>query len=188
MKRLFIAVLAGALVVFIAGAVAAEYKHQFTGASKCKICHMSKKKGSQFKVWQDSDHAKAYHTLLSQKAIEMAKGDKKPHEDPACLKCHVTGWDAPEEMLGKKYDKTEGITCETCHGPGKDFSPIKVMRDREKAVAAGLNFPKEADCKKCHNEESPNYIHFSWDEKWPKVAHPNPLKKKDKEKNKKEGK
>jgi formate-dependent nitrite reductase cytochrome c552 subunit len=44
----------------------------------------------------------------------------------------------------------KGIDCETCHGPGADYWPAAVMRDRAKATAAGLVTPDLASCKKCH--------------------------------------
>ena len=101
MKRLTAAALAGTLLVLMALTVAqAEYKHQFTGAKKCKVCHMSKKRGNQWQIWLDSKHAKAYETLATDKAKALAKGDKSPQEDPACLKCHAAGYDAPAELLG----------------------------------------------------------------------------------------
>jgi len=156
----------------------AEYKHQFTGTSKCRVCHMSKEKGDQYGVWKNSKHAQAYQTLATEEAQKAAakagKTDKPPQENPACLKCHVAGWDAPPEMLGPKYDKTEGVTCESCHGPGKDYSTLKVMKDKELATQNGLILKKQETCPACHNKESPTYKPFSWDTYWPKVAHKNP--------------
>jgi len=176
MKRLAAAAVAGALLVFMISAAAqAEYKHQFIGAAKCKVCHMSKKKGSQFKIWQETKHAKAYETLATDKAKALAKGDKSPQEDPACLKCHVTAWDAPAGMLGPKYDKADGVSCETCHGAGKDYSKMKIMKDREQSVANGLILPKKEDCLKCHNKESPTYKPFDYAKFWAKIVHDNPL-------------
>ena len=42
----------------------------------------------------------------------------------------------------------KGLDCEGCHGPGADYA--KVMRDRTKAVAAGLVLPGVAACRRCH--------------------------------------
>ena len=172
MKRLTAAALAGTLLVLMALTVAqAEYKHQFTGAKKCKVCHMSKKRGNQWQIWLDSKHAKAYETLATDKAKALAKGDKSPQEDPACLKCHAAGYDAPAELLGSKYDRAEGVTCESCHGPGKDYSPMKIMKDKKLSVENGLILPKKEDCLKCHNKESPTYKPFDFDAFWAKIKH-----------------
>jgi hypothetical protein len=42
----------------------------------------------------------------------------------------------------------KGLDCEGCHGAGADYA--KVMRDRAKAVAAGLLIPTVATCQRCH--------------------------------------
>jgi hypothetical protein len=155
----------------------ADYEHAFTGASKCRICHMSDKKGDQYGAWQESPHSKAYETLTTDHSKEVAKeagvsGD--PAEAMECLRCHVTGIDASDEMRGDKWDKTEGVSCESCHGPGEDYSPMKVMRDREASIAAGLVIPTVETCKECHNEESPTYKPFNCGEFWAETVHDNP--------------
>ncbi len=174
------AVLPGLILTFLLSlSLEAEYKHAFTGASKCRVCHMSKKKGSQYGVWKESKHANAYLTLTAPEAKAVAgkagQGGKPPQETPACLKCHVTAWDAPAELLGSRYSREEGVTCESCHGPGKDYSPIKIMRDQALAVENGLIIPKKEDCLKCHNKESPTYKPFDFDTFWAEIVHDNPL-------------
>ena len=60
--------------------------------------------------------------------------------DPSCLKCHATG--ASADM--------PGVQCESCHGPGSDYKSMKVMKDHEASLAAGLVIPDEATCLTCH--------------------------------------
>jgi hypothetical protein len=44
----------------------------------------------------------------------------------------------------------KALDCEGCHGNGADYWPASVMRDRAKAVAAGL-VPQGVDrCRRCH--------------------------------------
>ena len=180
MKR-FVSTLVPALILLfvLSLTVRAEYEHAFIGASKCRVCHMSKKKGAQYGVWKESKHAQAYQTLTTEEANAVAgkagKGDKPPAENPACLKCHVTGWDAPAELKDTKYDQTEGVTCEGCHGPGKDYFKISVMKDREQAIQKGLVIPKKESCLTCHSKESPTYKPFDYDTFWSKIAHDIPL-------------
>ena len=91
----------------------------YVGAQACKICH-NPAKGDQFKKWETSAHAQAFKTLATDaaKAIATKKGLKTaPDASPECLKCHVAGYGVKAELLGPKYDKTEGVTCEVCHGP-----------------------------------------------------------------------
>ena len=48
----------------------------------------------------------------------------------------------------------KGLDCEGCHGNGADYWPAGVMRDRAKAVAAGLVMPALAACKRCHGAKA----------------------------------
>ncbi len=50
--------------------------------------------------------------------------------------------------------KAKGLDCEGCHGNGADYWPAGVMRDQQKAVAAGLVMPQLASCKKCHGAKA----------------------------------
>lgn len=153
---------------------AADYK--YVGATKCKVCHVAKKKGDQFGSWSGSKHSKAYETLTTPAAKEVGAkaGVANPAEDAKCLKCHVTAFDAPEAMKDVKYSKAEGVSCETCHGPGSEYSTIKIMKDRQASIAAGLIIPDKSTCVKCHNEQSPNFKGFNCAEMWAKIAHDNP--------------
>jgi hypothetical protein len=138
-------------------AQAAEPAHAYVGAEKCKMCHNSPAKGAQFAKWTESEHAKAFAVLASDpaKAIAKAKGIADPQTSDECLRCHVTGHGAPAAKLTDKYKKEEGVTCESCHGPGGDYWKMDVMKDRARATAAGMVLPTEATCKTCHNAESP---------------------------------
>ena len=167
-------VLAIALVVAFTGSAIAE--HNYVGAKGCKACHMSPKRGAQFKVWEKSRHAQAYATLASDKAKEIAaaKGIDNPQESPECLKCHVTGYGADASLFESTYKKEDGVGCESCHGAGKDFKNMKIMKDPEAAKANGLIVPDEQVCTKCHNEESPSFADFNFEEKKAEIAHPRP--------------
>ena len=86
-----------------------EKQHKYIGAAKCKMCHKKEKKGLQYEIWQGSAHSKAYELLGTPEAMEVAKkqGVENPQEDPNCLRCHTTGYDAPSELRGRKFDITE---------------------------------------------------------------------------------
>jgi len=151
---------------------------QYVGAAKCKMCHMGVKKGDQFAKWQASKHSKAFATLATDQAKEVAKkagvtGD--PQQSPKCLKCHVTGYEAPASAKAASYSQTEGVGCESCHGAGSAYQSMKVMNalraGTQDAKAVGFFKPNEATCKKCHNPESPTYKPFKFDEAWKQIAH-----------------
>src|SRR5205823_426640 len=88
-----------------------------------------------FAVWNDSNHAYAWRTLLADEA----------HVDPACQLCHTTGYGLPGgfESLAKnaarhaggggwvseygdniRFEKAQraartAVGCESCHGPSQ---------------------------------------------------------------------
>jgi cytochrome c peroxidase len=78
-------------------------------------------------------------------------------------------------MMSIKED--EGVSCESCHGPGSVYKSMSIMKSKEKSLAKGMTEPTEAVCKTCHNEESPTYRPFNYAEAVKKIAHPNPQTK-----------
>jgi len=156
------------------GVLAAD--RAYVGAEKCKMCHNSPTKGAQYTKWAESAHSKAFQTLASEEAKKVAAARKiaEPQKAPECLKCHVAGAGAPAGLLTDKYKAEDGVSCEACHGPGGDYNKLSVMKDPALAKAAGLLMPAEADCKKCHNAESPTFKGFDWKTFYPKIAHEYP--------------
>ncbi|GBD88915.1 perchlorate reductase subunit gamma precursor [bacterium BMS3Abin03] len=152
-------------------------QHSYVGVKTCGMCHRSEKSGNQLGIWKNSQHSKAFETLLTEKADKVAK-DKglktKASESPECLKCHVTGYNVDASLLGKKFKMEDGVQCETCHGPGSDYKKKSIMEDKDKAIANGLLLYKKPEelCIKCHNEESPFYKEFKFTEFWDKIKHP----------------
>jgi len=152
----------------------------FVGADKCKPCHMAAKKGAQYKSWKESKHAKAYETLAGDKAKEVGAklGVANPQQDAKCLKCHQDAFGVDAKFLGEKFNKADGVGCESCHGAGGEYWTKEVMTDistkKIDGATVGLVKPVEANCKKCHNEESPSFTGFNFEEMAKKIAHPRP--------------
>jgi excinuclease UvrABC ATPase subunit len=149
---------------------------RYVGVKTCGMCHKKESVGQQLKIWQESKHAQAYKTLQTQQADKIAK-DKgfktKAADTPECLKCHVSGSDVDPSLLGNKFKIEDGVQCETCHGPGSDYKSKKVMQDRTLSIEKGLilyDNPEEL-CVKCHNEESPVFRGFNFEERWAKIKH-----------------
>jgi len=163
-------------VVAVSPAVA-QAGHAYAGVKTCGMCHKTEKQGSQLSIWEASKHSKAYVTLTTAAAndIAKAKGFATPAaETPDCLKCHAIAGDA-------KALVTDGVQCEICHGAGADYKGLTVMKNEAQAVAAGLiAFPDkaavEAKCKTCHNSSSPTAKAFNFGEAWDKIKHPVPPK------------
>ncbi len=169
------------LLLCIVFSVPMMAQHKYIGVSQCARCHKSEKSGKQFDVWKGSKHSQAFATLTTDKANEIAKakGLAKPAaESPECLKCHTTGFGSDAALFDKKFDVKDGVQCEVCHGPGSDYKSVTVMKDKDKAIAAGLNISKDDPklCEKCHNSESPSFKEFKYKEMWEKIKHPIPAK------------
>ena len=155
--------------VFFMGSFAIA-QAEYIGASKCKMCHNKEAKGKQYEKWANGPHAKALKTLASE---EAKKYSDNPQKDAKCLKCHSTYYsDNTDLMYTIKED--EGVSCESCHGPGSEYKSNTVMKDRQKSLDKGMIDATEAVCKKCHNEESPTFKGFNYAEYKAKIAHPIP--------------
>jgi len=90
------------------------------GPDACGECHKS-----SVESWKGSHHFSTFKTLPRQKeAREIADkmGIKRIKADSACLTCHFTS-----AMVKTKVKPIAGITCESCHGAGRDW--IKVHSD-----------------------------------------------------------
>lgn len=176
LKKLITFVLFAIAVYFIVPAQIYSQTFGYEGTQVCGTCHKTEKQGQQLKIWQESKHANAFKTLLTEEANKLS-GDVKAVENPKCLKCHASGHDvADKKLLGPKFKIEDGVQCETCHGPGSAYKTLKVMKDRNEAVKNGLvvwkdNEEIEKYCKTCHNPESPTYKEFNFAEMWPKIAH-----------------
>lgn len=181
MKNLFTFV----IMIAVLSSITIAKDPKFIGVKKCSMCHKSAKQGEQLKIWEASAHANAYKTLQSAESDKIAadmgiKG--KAVEAVECLKCHASGYDVDQALLDKKFKIEDGVQCETCHGAGSEYKSMKVMKDHAKSVAAGMTDytaegAAEAQCKTCHNEESPTYKPFDFAKKWEMIAHPVPEKK-----------
>ena len=172
---------------------------EYVGTNKCKSCHKSAKKGEQYVKWEASSHSKAYATLLTEKAVAIAKEMKletAPHESAECLICHTVGFGsggyevqdeafynpADDDKKGKKAAKRmlnlQNVGCESCHGPGSKYKSKKVMQaiytGATKGLDVGMNEVSKETCLECHNEKSPTSKEFNFEEMLAKISHPMP--------------
>jgi hypothetical protein len=154
----------------------ADKQAKYIGTGKCKICHKLAKYGNQHDVWEKSAHAKAYATLACEKSLKIAKemNIENPQKSEQCLSCHVTAFEAADSLKEASYTMEEGVGCEQCHGPGSKYKTMAIMKDREKSIANGLILPDEKTCLECHNEKSPTYKPFKYEEMFKKIEHPGP--------------
>src|SRR5690242_9612694 len=137
--------LARVLSTLCALAPAAAAAQGYIGAETCKGCHPA-----AYDAWKDGPHAHALDRL-----------PPASQRDARCTVCH-----APAVEQG-----AQGVTCETCHGPGRLYAQSFIMRDRELARAVGLVDVGERTCTACHTDSAPSLRPFRYAEKLPLIQH-----------------
>jgi hypothetical protein len=155
----------------------AQDQHSFIGVKDCSMCHKTEKQGQQLSIWENSKHSKAYETLKTAEADNIAKekGFNTPAAETAeCLKCHASGYDVDASLLGAKFKIEDGVQCETCHGPGSDYKAMSIMKDRQKSIENGMIYHENLDdfCVGCHNVESPTFVDIDISAAWELIKHP----------------
>jgi hypothetical protein len=166
-----VAVCAG--VIFFTAAVAARAasspadSSKYTGPGSCSStsCHGSVKPRAdsrifqnEYSIWVIQDkHAKAYDVLTAPVGERMARilGLGKSEQAAKCLACHAL--DVPADSRAKTFDLSEGVSCESCHGPASAWLGPHTTRNwtHEQSVAAGMvdtrNLIRRTEkCLSCH--------------------------------------
>ncbi len=179
MNRLACAVTS--LLLIVPAALCGQSKSKYIGAKACMPCHLTSKSGPAYKIWQGTAHAKAFATLVTPAAKEIAqkKGIADPQKDEKCVKCHDTAFGVAAAQLAPSFKPGEGVGCEVCHGPGSEYKTMQVMKDIDTGKIKGetvglISKPDEKTCVKCHNAESPTFKGFNFAEMSKKIAHPTP--------------
>ncbi|MBI5685181.1 MAG: cytochrome C554 [Verrucomicrobia bacterium] len=183
--------------LFIALAIAAPAQAaerdaaNYVGMKICGMCHKKEGGGNQLGKWQASPHAKAFELLgtAEAKAAGAKVGVTDPQKSGKCLKCHSTAYHFTETVQTDKFTPEEGVGCESCHGPGKNYKSRSVMQNRQEAIAGGMIYPATKSCAQCHNESSPTWkadryttkdgkkVGFDAEQAYEKIKHPVPAKK-----------
>jgi hypothetical protein len=109
--------LAGAMLAIASSSVAAAPDaSNVIGPDECGECHKA-----EVDIWRKTHHYETFQTLPREdKAREIADrlGIRRIKAESLCLDCHFTS------MLGDddKPEAVAGITCESCHGPARDWN------------------------------------------------------------------
>ncbi len=149
-------------LAILVSSVAMAQNFKYIGATKCKMCHNKPDKGEQYAKWEAGPHAHA---------MESLKGDEK--NDPKCLKCHSTAARVDKSLVAT-IKVEEGVSCESCHGPGSVYKSAAIMKNQKLALSKGMILPTEEVCIQCHNSESPTFKGFNYKEYTAKIAHDDP--------------
>ena len=127
-----------------------QSQHQTLGTVTCasSLCHGS------VKLWKDSNvlqneyltwsridkHARAYNILLNERSQRIAKNLGLPqpaHESKICLDCHAHV--VADNRKGERFKITDGVTCESCHGPAEKWVKTHVEPDNAAAAQHAKN-------------------------------------------------
>jgi hypothetical protein len=90
---------------------------KIVGPNACAECHKE-----EVEAWKGTHHFKTFREMpRNTEADEIAKrmGVKRVKSESLCLNCHFT-----VQQKNNKDEPVAGISCESCHGAGKDW--IKV--------------------------------------------------------------
>ncbi|MFT7620008.1 MAG: hypothetical protein ACI97A_003665 [Planctomycetota bacterium] len=150
------------------------------GPEKCGECHED-----ELASWKKSAHQSSYTTMHKSslgKSIAAKLGIRRIKKDDSCVRCHYS-----QTMVREKPKAKLGVSCESCHGPAKDWMPIHddfggkglTRKDESEAhksarhsrlVKAGMNHPDQlyylaSKCFSCHVMDEPKLMA-------PDVGHP----------------
>ena len=153
--------------------------HRYVGDETCEVCHSSERIGNQFGIWKNSPHARAFTDLssLNARTIAAKMGISDPQKSPECLSCHTTAPHVGLTGITSSFRQSDGVQCESCHGPGEDYARYSAMVDPHKAASSGLvEVPGEKTCITCHNPSSPTYKTFDYKRDVKKILHKIPAR------------
>lgn len=143
---------------------AAPEPPHYVANETCKLCHNKSDHGSQWSIWNDSPHAKAFETLLGEPALKIARDrrlDEPPSEAYQCLRCHATAYDRDTAAVPEPLRIQDGVQCEACHGMGSqhvaDGRNFLLGRVDSVDFAAHIDTPNERTCAQCHRRQSPTW-------------------------------
>lgn len=113
---------------------------------------------NEYSTWVVRDkHAHAYEVLSNPVAGRMAKILELQSADtaPKCLACHAL--DVAADLRARTFDLTDGVSCESCHGPASNWLGPHTTRGwtHEKSVEAGMYDDRDLmhrseRCLSCH--------------------------------------
>lgn len=113
---------------------------------------------NEYRIWLRQDyHSRAYKTLQTaqSKAIARKLGLPAAHTAKICLDCHADN--VPAGARGRRFQITDGVGCEACHGGGGQWLESHAEKNTSHAdnLAKGM-YPTEQPlararlCLSCH--------------------------------------
>ena len=148
---------------------AADVPARFTGSPSCSssMCHGGAGElRHQTTIWQKQDiHSRTFNTLVNARSAQIAAALKISDATTSsrCTTCHAPFHDAPKaSFLADIIKPTEGVSCESCHGPAEKWirshtRPDFSHRDRVLLGLRDLNhlYVRANSCVACHQSVDP---------------------------------
>lgn len=153
-------------IAFCATCFAAD-PPKYTGPGSCASpsCHGGVAPRSDNSVWQNEystwvvkdKHSQAHAMLSNSVALRMAKilGIADASTAPKCLACHAL--DVPPAERARTFDLTDGVSCESCHGPASNWLGAHTTKGwtHQQSVDAGMYDERDLihrseKCLSCH--------------------------------------
>ena len=117
----------------------------FVGTTKCAACHFK-----QFQSWKASPHGRTYDYLPT-----------KYRNNAECLQCHTGRHEriALQQNGTNKNSKLSGVSCEDCHGAGKEHANLalsyvdqrkELTDDAVKILRSKIQRTALDQCIRCH--------------------------------------
>jgi hypothetical protein len=142
---------------------------KFLGSQTCSSssCHGgAAEKSNQYTIWSTHDfhHARPYATLETARSERLAEVLKigNPTQSARCTACHAPFATVPAGRSRPGVQVTEGVSCETCHGPAENWLRSHTRPDYTHAdrVAAGMRdlnnlYVRANTCVACHQNLDP---------------------------------
>lgn len=132
--------LGGVLLATSVGGRAEGAVGKYNGAGGCAAssCHGSiqsktatRVPQNEYSIWAGQDkHARAYQVLSNPVSVRIGKIlklDHPPNQTPRCLACHALS--VPLEQRAETFDITDGVSCESCHGPASGWLGQHTVKD-----------------------------------------------------------
>jgi hypothetical protein len=137
---------------------------KFLGAASCSSsgCHGGGgPHQNQYLIWALRDfHSQrpvATLTTARSKQIGDALQIKDPTAERRCTGCHAPLREVPESRRGENFKVSEGVSCESCHGPAENWLRSHTRHDYTHAdrVAVGMRdlknlYVRANTCVACH--------------------------------------
>lgn len=162
-KTIYHPLVAG-LILALATAHGGEAPAKLLGANSCasSSCHGGGgAKQNQNLVWslKDFHSQRPPATLATARSKQIADTleIKDPTADARCTTCHAPLNSVPENLRGENFKVSEGVTCESCHGPAENWLRAHTRPDWTRAdrTAAGMRdlqnlYVRANTCVACH--------------------------------------